>query len=214
MSDQKAGGTTLALGALLCVAGIIAEFIMGWSTPNRNVDLAQTVAVYREAWSSLRWTWIAQLFGTLLMTASATVLLKAKLDAKRFIPTSVLLAIVVVTGVVVTGAFGTAIGAYPVAWEYFDDAPATFAALVGEASLNYRGIGLVMSLALTTLMIQEGWASDGAVPRIALGLFLAGVSGAVALVLTGTLLAKTAGLVVFAAPIILGLSLRLSAPSD
>lgn len=207
LRDIRIGGSALFIGTLLFVGSIIAEFSVGWSTPGSNFGLEEKVAIYRSFWPVLRWLWVVQMIGAFLMTTSALLLLTAPLPPRRFPPEKFLLAAIAVGGVMLTMAFGTAIGAYPIAFRSFETSPEIFATFLGEVGVTYRGSAAIVVFGYFIFCIQEGVAKDGLVSPLALVAVLVLIATAVGLAATGVMLAKTAGVVVFAAPALLGLSL-------
>lgn len=207
MRDIRFGGGAIFLGTLLFVATIAIEFAMDWSTPGARFGLEKRVEIFSAAWPLLSKVWTAQMAGALLMTIGGVSLLGSSLPKERFIPISVILATATVSGIIVTASFGQALGAYPVALANFEDSPNVFATLLGELSINYRGGAGLLLLSYIVFVVQEGFTKDGMLPRLAAYIIIALVIGALATVALGLLLAKTAGVVAFAAPAFIGWSL-------
>ena len=202
--DIKFAGATILLGTLLAVLTVLIEFSVDWSTPGTSTELARRAEVFSAAWPLLSKLWIAQMVGALLMTIGALNLIGSPLPSDRVIPIKILLATAAVSGVIVTASFGQALGAYPVALEHFEDAPSLFATLMGELSITYRASAALLGLSYLVFAIQEGFTRDGLLPRFSVYIVIALWFGAIITIALSLLLPKTAGIVAFAAPALIG----------
>ena len=203
-SPRRVGGATLLIGTLLTVATILAEFWVGWSTPSASAGLAARVETFLEAWPILSRIFALQMAGAFLMSVAALILMTAPLPRRRIPSQSVLLGSIVISGVLIVMSFATALGAYPPAFKAFAEAPELTAALAGESGVSYRAMMGIFGLCYLVLFVQEGLSETGCVPRFALFIVLAVIVAAIVIAALGLMLAKTVGVVAFAAPALLG----------
>lgn len=204
--EMRSGGAILFFGAVVFWITIGLEIGIGWTTA-RDGPLAELASFMVGHWPSLRWIWAAQAVGSLFFAVSALVLLRSRHLQDRWLPAGALWSMTAVGGVVVAVAYGLALGAYPPALGAFEQQPDLFATIRGGiGALLFPGL-IVAWLGYVPLLIREGLAEDGSVPRSWLAGAAVAVAGAITVAAAGWLDGSTAGAVGFLLPGLLGLGI-------
>lgn len=204
--EMRSGGAILFAGAVLFWITIGLESWVGWTTGGDR-SVAELAGLLMEHWAALRWIWAAQALAVLLFAVSALVLLRSRALQDRWLPAAALWSTTAVGSVLVVVAYGLTLGGYPPALAAFEQDPDLFATLSGGIrSLYFPGV-IVAWLGYLPLLIREGVAKDGAVPRSWLVGAGVAVAGAIVAGASGWLHGSTAGAVGFLLPGVLGLGI-------
>ena len=75
---------------------------------------------------------------------------------------------------------------------------------MGELSITYRASAALLGLSYLVFAIQEGFTRDGLLPLFSVYIVIALWFGAIITIALSLLLPKTAGIVAFAAPALIG----------
>lgn len=204
--EMRSGGAILFAGAVLFWITIGLESWVGWTTGGDRT-VAELAGLLIAHWASLRWIWAAQALAALLFAVSALVLLRSRALQDRWLPAAALWSTTAVGSVVVVVAYGLTLGGYPPALAAFEQDPDLFATVSGAIrSLYFPGV-IVAWLGYLPLLVREGVAEEGAVPRSWLVGAGVAVAGAIAAGASGWLHASTAGAAGFLLPGVLGLGI-------
>lgn len=204
--EMRSGGAILFFGAVMFWITIGFELWIGWTTAQQR-PLAELASFLVEHWPSLRWIWAAQAFGSLLFAVSALVLLRSRHLQDRWLPAGGLWSMTAVGSVVVVVAYGLTLGAYPPALSTFEQQPDLFTTVRGGIRALFLPGLIVAWLGYGSLLIREGLAEDGSVPRSWLAGAAVAVAGAIMVGAAGWLDGSTAGAVGFLLPGLLGLGI-------
>lgn len=203
---MRFGGAIFLFGVLLTVVTIGFEISIGWTALSGETTLADTAAFMQAHWNSLRWLWAGQMVGTCLRALGALLLMQGLLLHNRWFSSSVLWSVVVICAILVAVAQGLALGSYPPALAAFEQSPELFETFRTGVRFLYDKAGLGGFLAILVLFVWEGFAKRGVLPRSWLVGIVVVLVLAIVAAISGLLSPRTAGVVAFFIPGLLGLA--------
>lgn len=200
---MRSGGAMLLAGAILFCITVGLELWVGWTTGGER-PLPELAASLLDLWGTLRWIWATQAVAVFLFASSALVLLRSRHLQGRWTAAAPLWSMTAIGSLLALVAYCLTLGSYPPALAVFEQDPDLFATVSGGIRLLYFPGLLLAWLGYLPLLIREGVAKDGPVPRSWL-VVIAVVAAAA--ILAGSfewLEPSTAGAVAFLMPAVLG----------
>jgi hypothetical protein len=197
------GGALLAIGSILFAVAIplFLNIIGKWDT-SVGGTLNNTVNLFQIKWRNISLIWTGELFGSILLAVAGLQLHKKLYNTGRFIPASVLWALLCVGSLLVAISYALTIGSYPSALEAFVKVPDLFV-VIRSGMLALHAVGSIIQLIalLFLLIIEFRWSGKTIANRL--------VQAGMGFALIGIILSFT-GLIdanYFAAGIFLGAAL-------
>lgn len=201
---MRSGGAILFFAALLFIVTIGFEWSIGWPPSGAQTTPASFML---DHWDALRRIWTFQMLAGFLFGISALLLMQSSQVEAAWPPAVVIWAAVAIGGVLIAVAFGLTLGSYPPALRSLEQSPELFATARGGIRRLY-GLGVqVTGVGYLILLLREGIAADGVVPRSWLLVLLGAVALTITLAAMGLLPPRTiGGMTWFLVPTLLGLA--------
>jgi hypothetical protein len=154
--DHRWGGALLAFGSFLFAIAIplFLNIIGEWDTSVGDT-LNNTVNLFQVKWKYVSLIWTGELIGSILLAVAGLQLHKRHYSTGRFVPASVLWAVLCVGSLLVAIGYALAIGSYPSALEAFVKVPDLFV-VIRSGMLALHAVGSIIQLiAILVLLIVE-----------------------------------------------------------